>query len=451
VFAFPRLLAIVVVAIACSSGTSRSSVQYEASAGWLFGDEGSALKQVFAPPAAAGFGGDFSRHGALCPDPGTHDYLCARASGEAALVGPPSGGGLLTLRAEARLTRHDGVGFGNIQEIVYGGARVSVFGLGTVAVPASGFVVLNFGLSGVASVSASSASLLAQATGVATLYADKAYGIQCFGSPCPGIPLRFDSADPHAPFKFDGFALDLRADVRETPPLGFIGWDAEMIADFHDTLVLLSIEVQDDNHQTVPGASVFIENYDNQGTPLMISNEPPPPPSATTTTTTVPDQPTTTEPGTASSTTSTTAMLQAPTTTTTTAPPDGCDLELVGPTFTSIGCRLDGLLGRIASENSLGDYQRKLRQPLAGAATRLDEAETSCRSGNEKRARKQIKKADHSLAQYAHTLRGRRARNRLPDVVLREELTAAGSAIRASVTTLRGALRCPEEAAVQGR
>jgi len=447
VFTTPRLLAIVVVAITCSSGTSRSSIEYEASAGWNVGDEGYSLKQEFSPPVIANFGGDFSRHGALCPDPGTHDYLCMQAGSEAALVGPPGGGGLLTLRAEARLTRHDGVGLGN-EEIVYGEARMSVFGIGTVAVPDSGFVVFNFGLSGTVSASGSSAALAAQATGVATLYADKAYGIQCFGYPCPGIPLRFDKADPHASFKFDGFLIDLRADVRDKPPAGFAGWDDEMIADFHDTLVLLSIEVQDDNHQTVPGASVFVESYDNMGTPLPISNEPPPPPVTTTTTTNPGQTTTTTVPGTETVTTSTTTVFPIATTTTTSAPPGGCDLGAA--TFASIGCRLDGLLVRIAGETSLGDYRQKLPPPLAGAATRLDEAAQSCGTGDAKRAGKKIKQAAHRLVQYAHGLNGRRAHRRLP-AALREELVARGNDIRAAVTILRKTVHCPEDVPAQPR
>jgi hypothetical protein len=446
VFTTPRLLAIVVVAVASSSGTSRSSIEYEASAGWNVGDEGYSLKQRFSPPVIANFGGDFSRHGALCPDPGTHDYLCMRAGSEAALVGPPGGGGLLTLRAEARLTRHDGVGLGN-EEIVYGEARMSVFGIGTVAVPDSGFVVFNFGLSGTVSASASSAALAAQANGVATLYADQAYGIQCFGYPCPGIPLRFDKGDPHASFKFDGFLIDLRADVRDKPPAGFAGWDDEMIADFHDTLVLLSIEVQDDNHQTVPGASVFVESYDNMGTPLPISNEPPPPPVITTTTTNQSQTTTTILPGT-ETTTSTTTVFSIATTTTTSVPPGTCDLD--APTFTSIGCRLDGLLARITSDASLGDYQQKLPPSLAGAAARLHEAADSCGSGDAKRAGKKIKNTAHGLVQYGHRLSGRRAHRRLP-ATLRKELVARGNAIRADVTTLRRALRCPEDAPAQPR
>jgi hypothetical protein len=306
--------------------------------------------------------------------------------------------------------------------------------------------VFNFGLSGTVSASASSASLAAQATGVATLYADKAYGIQCFGYPCPGIPLRFDKADPNASFKFDGFLIDLRADVRDKPPLGFGGWDDEMIADFHDTLVLLSIEVQDDNHQTVPGASVFLESYDNMGTPLPISNEPPPPPVTTTTTTNPGQTTTTTVSGTETATTSTTVFPIA--TTTTSVPPGGCDLD--APTFASIGCRLDGLLVRIAGETSLGDYRQKLPPPLAGAAARLDEAALSCGAGDAKHAGKKIKQAAHRLVQYAHGLNGRRAHRRLP-AHLREELVARGNDIRAAVTILRKTVRCPEDAPAQPR
>ena len=220
-----------------------------------------------------------------------------------------------------------------------------------------------------------------------------------------------------------------------------------MIADFHDTLVLLSIEVQDDNHQTVPGASVFLENYDNMGTPLPISNEPPPPPVTTTTTTNPGQTTTTTVPGTETATTSTTSVFPVATTTTS-APPGGCDLD--APTFASIGCRLDGLLVRIAGETSLGDYRQKLPPLLAAAAARLDEAARSCGAGDAKRASKKIKQAAHRLVQYAHGMNGRRAHRRLP-AALREELVTRGNDIRAAVTILRKTVHCPEDAPARSK
>ena len=119
--------------------------------------------------------------------------------------------------------------------------------------------------------------------------------------------------------------------------------------------------------------------------------------------------------------------------------------DLDAATFASIGCRLHGLLVRIAGETSLGDYGQKLPPPLAGAAARLDEAAQSCGAGDAKRASKKIKQAAHRLVQYAHGLNGRRAHRRLP-TALREELVTRGNDIRAAVTILRKTVHCPEDA-----
>src|SRR5262249_29630341 len=73
---------------------------------------------------------------------------------------------------------------------------------------------------------------------------------------------------------------------------------------------------------------------------------------ATTSTTT-----TTTTNTTMTTTTTTTTMAITTTTTTTLA---GCDGVIPGPTFASIGCRLDALLADVNAESALGNFAPKL-------------------------------------------------------------------------------------------
>ena len=80
--------------------------------------------------------------------------------------------------------------------------------------------------------------------------------------------------------------IDLRADVGITAPLG-AQFDADAIADYRDTLELLSIEPKDENGDTVPGVSLVIKDAQGQTT-YTFPNTPP------TTTTTLPGGDTTT-------------------------------------------------------------------------------------------------------------------------------------------------------------
>lgn len=173
------------------------------------------------------------------------------------------------------------------------------------------------------------------------------------------------------------------------------------------------------------------------------------PPSTTSTSTTVTSTTTTTSfstPGSTATTTSSPTVTTIVATSTTTLPGKGCEVSGDAPTFDSIACRLDALLGRISGETAIGDYKDKLPQPVERAADRLTAAIEGCREGNTNRAKTQLKKTRHLIAGYLRRLRGLRARKRIPAGV-RETLIAAGDDIRADATTLRRALRCPEDAA----
>jgi hypothetical protein len=324
----PRIAAAASFAFLLSrAATSQALVRYEAGGGWFFSgdDQGGLLQQVFTPPAVEMSGGDFSIHGASCPPLGTPNFLCARFLSKAEIVGDR-----LTLRSQARFTRHDATGIGGSQ-LAYGDTRIWVLQMGSVAAPLTGYAYFNFGLAGVASATASNASVVVHGTGVATLYAPGLMAIQCTGYPCPPIvvPMNENPNDNQAWHPSTGIFVSLRADANAAAPLGVDGWDAEGVADFADTLELISIEIKDADHQPVPGAYIYIPNADGNGLTLPISNEPPPSTTTTTTlgtttTTTLASTTTTTLPGTTTTTSpgvsSTTTTVSPATTTTTTLP-----------------------------------------------------------------------------------------------------------------------------------
>ncbi len=143
----------------------------------------------------------------------------------------------------------------------------------------------------------------------------------------------------------------------------------------------------------------------------------------------------------------TTSTTTTTSSTSSTLPPGGCDAEPVGPTFSSIGCRLQELVGRVARDPRLGKYQQTLPPVLEGAAAPVDEAEQACAAGELKRAKKQLKKSGRQMDGYASRLRSLRARKQLSSSAgLRRELVAAGVAILGDVKTLRGTLTCPDDA-----
>jgi hypothetical protein len=166
-----------------------------------------------------------------------------------------------------------------------------------------------------------------------------------------------------------------------------------------------------------------------------------------TTTTTVP----TTSTSTPSTSSSTSSSLAAPTTSTITSTstsststtlPSGCAGVADGPTFPSVRCRIDDLLGRVNGEGGLGTFQAKLAKQLERASDRLDEAEVRCGEGNVKKARKRLQQTRKAVVQYVHRLGSRAARARLDDA-LRLDFLDAGEATLPDVETLRADLACP--------
>jgi Concanavalin A-like lectin/glucanases superfamily len=144
-----------------------------------------------------------------------------------------------------------------------------------------------------------------------------------------------------------------------------------------------------------------------------------------------PDPPATT------STTTTTA-----TTTTTLA---GCDGVPPGPTFASIDCRLDALLADVDTEPALGDFAPKLAHNVDKARLREVDAEGLCRAANVKKTKKRLQQATKELTLYVHRLNGLAARKKL-DPAVRHGFVDEGTAIHRDLRTLRGALRCPDDA-----
>jgi hypothetical protein len=174
--------------------------------------------------------------------------------------------------------------------------------------------------------------------------------------------------------------------------------------------------------------------------------------TTTSTSTTIPSTTTSSSTTTTSSTTSSTATTAPATTSTTTPPPTtttlpstGCEAVPDGPTFASILCRFAALLDRVNGETGLGDFGPKLAHTLGKGLARAEEAATRCAETDFKKARKRLQQVKKALTQYAHRLRGLPARRKL-DPTLRADFLAAGVAIAADVTTLRGQLACPEDA-----
>ena len=133
-------------------------------------------------------------------------------------------------------------------------------------------------------------------------------------------------------------------------------------------------------------------------------------------------------------------------TVTTTTLPASCTAAPPAPTFASIACRLDALIARTQGESTLGTLGAKLLVPLGKAKTRNDLATTQCAGGGRLRQPKsRLKQVTRQLIQYGHRLRTHAARKQAPASV-RDPLVAAADAIRADAKTLRGALRCPDDA-----
>lgn len=180
----------------------------------------------------------------------------------------------------------------------------------------------------------------------------------------------------------------------------------------------------------------------------------PPPTTTTTASTTTTSLITTTSTTPTTATTSTSSTTTAPSTstttthvptTTTTLPAGDCDIEPVAATFASIDCRLVALLGLVNTTPGLAAFGPKLAQNLTKAKDGEKASGTACAASNLKPARQGLKQAIRDMIQYGHHLKTLRARKKLPAGV-REDLLAAGDPIAADVKTLKGAVRCPDDA-----
>lgn len=160
----------------------------------------------------------------------------------------------------------------------------------------------------------------------------------------------------------------------------------------------------------------------------------------TTSTMTATTTTTTTAAGTTVPTTSTTAIAA----TTTTLPDRPCDNEPVGPTFRSLSCRLVALIAQTRA-GSVGDLQRKLLVPLVEGKERKELAVRLCADGQTKQPKVRLKQLARQLTEYSQRLRGRVARERVPEEI-REPLAQTADALRADAGTLRRVLRCPRDA-----
>jgi len=205
--------------------------------------------------------GEFSFGGALCPAPGTPNFLCASVLSEAG-----NNGGRLFLRSKARIKRTNADPmFGETAAYADTVIEITEMG-GYVGTPPK--VAFYFGLSGTLQKTTTSGAVTVQAFAQATLQAGTGGGVQCFGE--------IDCLPSSAPKKLvvtgwtpsQGFRVRLRSDVAAVAPFGTPGgWDAEVVADFADTLEILAIEVLDENDVPIPG--VQLTALDGEGKPVV--------------------------------------------------------------------------------------------------------------------------------------------------------------------------------------
>src|SRR5262249_3276424 len=154
--------------------------------------------------------------------------------------------------------------------------------------------------------------------------------------------------------------------------------------------------------------------------------------------------------GPTSSSTSTTAPGPATTTSTSTTAAPATTTTLPGtcepaPTFDSLDCRLGALLDRIDGESDLGTFGPNLVRVLSKAKNDVNAARGMCASAQLKSGRRRLKTAIRDMIQYAHRLKSRAARRKLPDA-LRNALLAAGDPIERDLGLLKSRLQCPSDA-----
>lgn len=262
-----RLLACVL--LLTLSAPAHAFVHYNAYAGFYPGSTIYLNDDDYQPPVAVGGVGQFSYNGAACPAAGTPNFLCASIRATAGR----SPGGRLFLGAGASLARTNAQF--TQEHGAYGGARIDVFPVnGYTSGPAPGAYFV-FGLHGTISSSSSTAGVAVNSFASAELIVGHGgASVQCYGPMgCPPSERRtvkvinWDLAE--------GLSLVLRSDVKMMNPDLLTGWDGEGVADFYDTLELLSIQLVDENDQPIPG--VTLTYSDASGQDIVIPSTPPDP------------------------------------------------------------------------------------------------------------------------------------------------------------------------------
>jgi hypothetical protein len=262
-----RSCCLAIVLLGCLASPARALVLFEAGAGFrqpeLFD-----LKQGL-DPQKIDFG-EFSFGGALCPAPGTPNFLCASVLSEAG-----NNGGRLFLKSKARIKRTNAA-MTSPETAAYADSRLLITEIGGYAATAPK-AAFYFGLSGTLTKTGGAAGVTLQAFSHAMLQAGSTTSNQCFGLEVSCIP----TVEPYRVVVEDwnpttGFALYLRSDVAA---VGFgvpSGWDAEVVADFADTMEILSIVVMDENEVPIPG--VQLTTLDGEGNTITFPNTPVPEP-----------------------------------------------------------------------------------------------------------------------------------------------------------------------------
>lgn len=214
--------------------------------------------------------GFFSYGGALCPAPGTPNFLCGRIRGFSGFEG-----GRIVLRAEARLKRSD-ANATSPELAAYSDVRAFSGPIGgyTATAPGAYFV---FGLGGTLVNTKTDPDVSTAAFAVSEVAGSGPYqAVQCFGVTC--LPKEIVQVKLQDWNVSSGFYLRLRSDVFMTNFGGKTGWSAEVVADFADTLELLAIQLLDENDQPIPNVHLTMKNAAGEDVPIP---DTPPAPEAT--------------------------------------------------------------------------------------------------------------------------------------------------------------------------
>jgi hypothetical protein len=123
--------------------------------------------------------------------------------------------------------------------------------------------------------------------------------------------------------------------------------------------------------------------------------------------------------------------------------PDPCANVPDGPTFLSIGCRLDDLTKTLQAIGDVSANAPKLRDTLAAAMDAGDSARTACQAADTRSAKRALKAALAKTAKLRMLL-GSKPSRAIPG---RDALLAEVRAVKIDIKALRKALTCPSAVA----